>query len=521
VTEFIYRHCADPDAATRHEEGRNDGPIVASVDEIDRLGAVKQRGKKQFATADFARINGCARFDYQRQRVYVRLGKRCPKRKGHQPRQFRNSKLRVNQRIEITSRKCPLCGSLEIDRWRNTEFGKGKFTKCKRALDLVFTSSGIKRRVIECRSSDYKCRSCGRLFVPERYERLAKHYHGLMSWTMYEHVAHRVGCPVVANITKELFGLTVYPAEVTRFRPMMARYYRPCYTRLLKTILSSSVIQVDETEVTLRDGKGYVWVFTTCEEVVYMYRPTREGSFLHDLLKGFKGVVVSDFFAAYDSLDCPQQKCLLHLMRDMNQELLSNPYNEELQAITDPFGVLLRGIVDTIDENGLRRRHLERHAGRVAAFFATLEEHSFRSDAAESLRARLLRNREKLFTFIHHDGVPWNNNNPENAIRQFAYYRDGNPGKLKEAGLKEYLVLLSVCQTCRFKEVSFLRFMLSREQDIDTFRQRPQRKRRLPAVEVYPKGVVRPDFGGAKGRPVSKAFLQKGWRGQQNEASER
>ena len=31
--------------------------------------------------------------------------------------------------------------------------------------------------------------------------------------------------------------------------------------------------------------------------------------------------------------------------------------------------------------------------------------------------------RDKLFTFIKYDGVPWNNNNAENAIKRFAYYR--------------------------------------------------------------------------------------------------
>src|SRR5208337_2099468 len=110
-------------------------------------------------------------------------------------------------------------------------------------------------------------------------------------------------------------------------------------------------------------------------------------------------------------------------------------------------------------------------------------------------RARLIKNRDKLFTFIHHDGVPWNNNTPENAIRRFAYYRDGNPGRCKEAGLKEYLILLSLCQTCRYKDVSFLRFLLSRERDIDAFRQQRRRKRRVPSLELYPMGVVRPDFG--------------------------
>jgi len=39
--------------------------------------------------------------------------------------------------------------------------------------------------------------------------------------------------------------------------------------------------------------------------------------------KEFRGVLVSDFYAAYDSPNA-QQKCLIHLMRDINQELLNN-----------------------------------------------------------------------------------------------------------------------------------------------------------------------------------------------------
>jgi hypothetical protein len=57
----------------------------------------------------------------------------------------------------------------------------------------------------------------------------------------------------------------------------------------------------------------------------------------------------SDHYAAYDSINCPQQKCLIHLLRDMNQDLLNNPFDEELQSVTSPFGVLLREVVTTID----------------------------------------------------------------------------------------------------------------------------------------------------------------------------
>ena len=64
-------------------------------------------------------------------------------------------------------------------------------------------------------------------------------------------------------------------------------------------------------------------MITNLEEVVFIYRPNREGEFLKDLLKDFDGVLVSDFYSAYDSIPCLQQKCLIHLIRDMNQELLS------------------------------------------------------------------------------------------------------------------------------------------------------------------------------------------------------
>jgi hypothetical protein len=175
-------------------------------------------------------------------------------------------------------------------------------------------------------------------------------------------------------------------------------------------------------------------VFATAEEVVYMYRPTREGDFLVDLLKDFRGVLVSDFYATYDSIDCPQQKCLIHLMRDMNQELLNNPFDSELQSITGPFGVLLREVVTTIDRHGLKPRYLGKHQRGVDQYLQSLAARTCSSEAAETLRGRLVKYRDKLFTFMRHDGVPWNNNNAENAIRQFAYYRDENPGRLRSLG---------------------------------------------------------------------------------------
>jgi hypothetical protein len=146
------------------------------------------------------------------------------------------------------------------------------------------------------------------------------------------------------------------------------------------------VLHVDETEVKLLNGTGYVWVFANLEATVYIYRPSREGNFLRKMLADFNGVLVSDFYAAYDGLNCLQQRCLIHLMRDMNRAILDNPFDQELQSITTPFGALLRSIVVTIDEHGLKRRHLERHSRAVATFFKAVTDHFYESDASKPCR---------------------------------------------------------------------------------------------------------------------------------------
>jgi hypothetical protein len=122
----------------------------------------------------------------------------------------------------------------------------------------------------------------------------------------------------------------------------------------------------------------------------------------------------------------------------------------------------------------------------VAEYFRLVESLSARSDAAQALRQRLLKYRAKLFTFLDYDGIPWNNNNAENAIKRFALYRAHASGMMKESGLEQFLTLLGVCQTCKYKGINFWKFLSSRKQNIDGFSERKCRQR-LP-LDVYPEG---------------------------------
>jgi len=229
------------------------------------------------------------------------------------------------------------------------------------------------------------------------------------------------------------------------------------------------VVHADETEVRIGREKHHVRVFTNTKEVVFVYAESREGSVLKELLGDFRGVLVSDFYAAYDGIDCPQQKCPVHLMRDINDDLLANPFDEEFKTLAQAFSSLLRAMVETIDAHGLRTWYLHRHKAAVGKFYDDVFGRTYQSEAAGKLQKRLEKNRDKLFTFLSHDGVSWHNNNAEHAIKHFAVYRRAQYGLSTAESIRQYLVLLSIFQTCKYRNLSFLQFLLSKETDINRY----------------------------------------------------
>jgi hypothetical protein len=99
------------------------------------------------------------------------------------------------------------------------------------------------------------------------------------------------------------------------------------------------------------------------------------------------------------------------------------------------------------------------------------------STVALKLKTRLDKDRDKLFTFLNYDGIPWNNNNAEHAIKAFARLRRAIEGLSTPKGIEEYLILLSVCQTCKYSGLDFLDFLRSSEKDVATFAMSQQNQR--------------------------------------------
>jgi hypothetical protein len=210
----------------------------------------------------------------------------------------------------------------------------------------------------------------------------------------------------------------------------------------------------------------FVWVFANLTTVAYVYSKSREAAILENVLDGFSGVLVSDFYAAYDSVPCAQQKCLIHLMRDINEDLYKNPFDEGLNEIARHIGALLREIVATIDTHGLKARHLGKHRKSATGFVERVAAIGCATDAGLALKKRIEKNSDKLFTFLNYDGVPWNNNNAEHAVRAFTRLRNVI-GTSTPKGTREYATLLSIQQTLRYRGMGFLEFLRSGRMEID------------------------------------------------------
>ena len=290
----------------------------------------------------------------------------------------------------------------------------------------------------------------------------------------------------------KLFGFKLAFATTNRLKSTAARYYSETYDDIIQKITHGKLIHADETKVSVKGETWFVWVLTSMEEVVYLCKESREGAFLQALLEEFKGVLVSDFYAAYDGIGCPQQKCLIHMMRDINDALYKNPYDYELKRIAENFKNLLKPIIETVDRFGLKKHFLKKHLFDVNRFFNRLSSMDMKSEPSMKCKQRLEKNRQELFTFLNYDGIPWNNNNAEHAIKAFAVLRNTINGVTSAKGLHDYLILLSICETCKYKGFDVLDFLRSGEKDIFAYAGPQERRRTRGSIERKQEAVDSP-----------------------------
>jgi len=404
-------------------------------------------GKQKFVIPEFETINDYSYFDYQRSKIFFRTNKAI--KKATTIRKNRKLNDKVNTIINYIPINCPMCN--------NSRFYTHNNNKAI-VVDIKFTENGIKKWVIQFPAKSFECSNCNFIFRFNKYGR------NLMIWVINQYVSYLTSGPKIINMLKEYFNIKIDQSYLYNFKADLAKEYLPIYNEIKETIFTGNLIHADESKTPVKGiSNGYVWVFTSMDTVYYTYTHNREADFLSVLFINFKGVLVSDFYAGYYSLQCQQQKCLVHLIRDLNNDLLANQFNLEFKKLVAAFGILLKKMIETTDRHGLQKKYLQKHQFQIDTFYENIVNQDYESEIALSYKKRFIRNKDKLFTFINYDNVPWNNNNAENAIKPLAKYRSRAKGILFEKGLQDYLILLSIEQTCKYRGISFLDFLKSKK----------------------------------------------------------
>jgi hypothetical protein len=136
----------------------------------------------------------------------------------------------VDRSIELAGEECPSYGGKQLSRLRD-----GRLVRF--AFDLRIRGGGIRRFVTRYTTARHLCRDCEKRFLPCNYLRLEENCHGLKSWAMYEHVAHRASFSSIAVKIKDYFGLPVFSPDIGAFKMLLSRYYKETYQRLREKIV--------------------------------------------------------------------------------------------------------------------------------------------------------------------------------------------------------------------------------------------------------------------------------------------
>jgi len=364
-------------------------------------------------------------------------------------------------KISATGQSCPKDGTL---------LKEAKQISKRLIIDLVLGKNGMKKTITEYIGQKGYCPQCYRYYAPvELHEYGARQLygHGFRAWVVYQRIGLRMTYSNIAEAIAEQFN----EADIYRYVSFIIKdagqFYQDTEDSIIKKLLESDVIHADETPINIRGATQYVWTFTNDKYVVFKLSKTREATIAHEFLKSFKGILISDFYAGYDAIQCVQQKCWVHLIRELNDDLWDAPFDTEFENLVSMIRAMFVPIMESVQKYGLKRRHLFKFMKQVDQFYEkAITNNDYKSELAVKYQKRFAKHKDSLFIFLQHDGVPWHNNTAERALRHVTTQQRISLF-FHEHPTHHYLRLLSIRQSLKFQDKSFFRFLFSKEKNID------------------------------------------------------
>jgi transposase len=263
-----------------------------------------------------------------------------------------------------------------------------------------------------------------------------------------------------AALFAEWFGVHESRAGVLGHVKWAGNLCAPVVQKLLEILRQSPVVFADETGWRINGKNVWAWCFGNPQLAVYLIDQRRNRAVLTRTLgDSLPGVLVSDFYAVYDGIDCLKQRCLPHLLRELHRlrEALSA---RSVSYFIQPVITLLKDAI----ELGKQRDRLS-----VAAFAAARQTMHDRLDVLileknptnrDCLRIwnRLFKHCGELFTFLGNAAVPSDNSACERDIRSVAAARGDGGVNRTDWGATAFGNIKSVVRTCQKQAKSFVEY---------------------------------------------------------------
>jgi transposase len=232
----------------------------------------------------------------------------------------------------------------------------------------------------------------------------------------------------------------------------VAKAGRGAVEEIRRQVRASPVVHADETGWREAGRNGYVWTWSTQTERYFTHGTREKGMVEQALGEEFRGVLVSDFYAAYHHYDGWKQRCWAHLLLDIHEVRELYPDEPSVQNWADALHELFRearaGNWSTRAERRAARWAFERRAQAICAPYAEDP-----AAAQRRLSARVLRHLKELFVFVSEPEVPADNNAAERSLRHLVTSRKISGGTRSPAGTQTKMALSSLFGTWRARRV--------------------------------------------------------------------
>jgi transposase len=353
---------------------------------------------------------------------------------------------------EVRPEQCPHCGSGELE-------ATGQFEDHVVAdiPEPKLEWHRYRRHIHRCRGCQRTCQGRGDLELPGAHigprARLL---------TCYSRAHLGISLGKTRDLLHDFFGLTVSRAGLLGHLRWGGALFEPVVEELLERLRKSPVVQGDETGWRINGQTAWAWCFRDPQLAIFLIDKHRNRDVIRRVLgESFAGTLVSDFYAAYNGLDCAKQRCLVHLLRELAK------LREELPAASvRTFIAPLITLVQDALQLSKERASLTKPA--FAAARQTIHDrfdnlllncHSQNRDCVRIWK-RLFKHCDELFTFLDDPRVPADNNGCERDIRSLAAARNDGGVHRADWSAAAFARIKSVIVTSLKNGVRFIHYGL-------------------------------------------------------------